>query len=224
MSALLYILGALLAAPEPPMTALLPGEEALVDVAKKDARFRLSFPYATPDNFFGRKVYAEARCFLRASVAEKMVRAQAWLDAHHPGLVLVFKDCYRPDRVQYVMWDAVKGTPKSAYVMNPKTRQGSIHSYGAAVDITLGTATEAEVDMGTPHDFLGKLAEPRHEAALLKEGKLKAEQVERRHILRNALRAGGMRSIPNEWWHFDDAPADEVMRKFRRLDVPLEAL
>lgn len=224
MSALLFILGALAAAPEPPMTALAPGEEPLVDVTKKDARFRLSFPYATDENFFGKKVYLEARCFLRASVAEKMVRAQAWLDLHHPRFVLVFKDCYRPDRVQHLMWDAVKGTPKSAYVMNPHTRQGSLHSYGAAVDVTLGTASEPEVDMGTPHDFLGKLAEPRHEAALLKEGKLTAEHLERRHILRDALRAGGMRSIPNEWWHFDDAPAEEVRRKFRRLDVPLEGL
>ncbi|MFO0723993.1 MAG: M15 family metallopeptidase [Myxococcota bacterium] len=213
------------AAPEPAIpTRLPPNEEALVDVTTLDPRWRLRLPYATEDNFFQKKVYQTPRCFLRKSVAAKMQRAQAWLDQKHPGLVLVFKDCYRPDRVQHVMWDAVKGTKKSAYVMNPGTKQGSIHSYGAAVDITLGSKDQDELDMGTPHDFLGELAEPRHEAEMLTQGKLTQAQVENRHLLRDAMRTGGMRSIPNEWWHFDDDRADAVMKKFRRLDVPLEEL
>ncbi|MCC7382399.1 MAG: M15 family metallopeptidase [Deltaproteobacteria bacterium] len=199
-------------------------EEPLVDVAKLEPRFLLDIRYATADNFFGQKVYPVARCLLRKSVAERMVRAQAWLDQHHRGLRLLFKDCYRPDRVQYVMWASVKDTPKRGYVADPTTATGSIHSYGAAVDLTLADAAGRELDLGTPYDFLGKLAEPRHETGFVAQGKLTAAQVERRHILRDAMLESGMRAIPNEWWHFNAGPPGEVRRRFSRLDVPLESV
>lgn len=182
----------------------------------------VSLPYATSDNFFGRKVYPVERCLLRARVAAKMLAAQRLLDREHPGLRLMFKDCYRPDSVQRVMWRAVAGTPKSGYVANPNTPTGSIHSYGAAVDVTLADASGRELDMGTPHDFLGKLAEPRHEARFLAEGKLSEAQLASRKILREVMRRAGMRSIPNEWWHFDDGTHAEVRARYERLDLPLE--
>jgi zinc D-Ala-D-Ala dipeptidase len=197
----------------------------LVDVPSLDQKFLIDIRYATPDNFFKKAVYSEARCLLRPSVAAKMVKAQRWLDQNHPGLRLLFKDCYRPHRVQFVLWDAVKGTEQARYVANPNTKVGSIHSYGAAVDLTLADAAGVELDMGTPYDFLGRLAEPRHEAEYLKKGTLTADQVKRRKILRRAMtEAGGMRMIPNEWWHFDELSREAILDHYQRLDFPFSAV
>jgi zinc D-Ala-D-Ala dipeptidase len=195
----------------------------LVDVRTLDPRFLLDIKYATSDNFIGKQVYPEARCLLVRSVAEKVVAAQRWLDAEHAGLRLMFKDCYRPHSVQLVMWDAVKGTPKARYVANPHTKVGSIHSYGAAVDLTLADAAGRELDMGTPYDHLGELAEPRHEAKFLGEGKLTKAQLRNRRILRTAMRESGMHGLLNEWWHFNEHAPEKIRNKYRRLDVPFSA-
>ena len=161
---------------------------ALVDVTELHPRILLDIRYATADNFFGKKVYDVARCLVRPSVGEKLLKAQRWLDAQHPDLRLLFKDCYRPHHVQKVLWEAVRGTDKSRYVANPFGKIGSLHSYGAAVDVTLADADGHELDMGTPYDFLGALAEPRHEPRLLAQGKLTSAQLARRRVLRRAMR------------------------------------
>lgn len=197
----------------------------LVDVAELDPRFRLDIRYATTDNFFGKKVYPEARCLLLREVAGQVVRAQAWLDENHAGYTLLFKDCYRPDSVQNVLWESVRGTSKARYVANPGTKTGSIHSYGAAVDLTLAGPDGEEVDMGTPYDHLGRLAEPRLEKSFLKQGKLTSAQVRHRRILRRAMmKGGGFSMIRNEWWHFNAAPARTIRKKYPRLDVPFSAV
>lgn len=198
---------------------------ALVDVAKLHPAFLLDVRYATTDNFVGKQIYPEARCLLVRPVAEKLVRAQRWLDEHHAGLRLMLKDCYRPHSAQFLLWDAVKGTPKAAYVANPHTPTGSIHSYGAAVDLTLADRDGRELDLGTPYDYLGRLAEPRHEAEYLASGKLTEAQVRDRRILRDAMKkGGGFFAIPNEWWHFDAAPKAIVRKRWHRLDVPFSAI
>lgn len=196
----------------------------LVDVAGYDTRFVIDIRYATADNFFGKAVYPEARCILLRVVAERVVRAQRYLDERHPGLRLSFKDCYRPDHVQQVLWDAVKGTERARYVANPSTPTGSIHAYAAAVDVTLADASGAELDMGTPYDHLGPLAEPRHEPRFLREGRLTEAHVRSRRILRAAMRSAGFVGLRNEWWHFNAAPAKVVRARFRRLDIPFRAV
>jgi zinc D-Ala-D-Ala dipeptidase len=201
------------------------GEEALVDVAPLHRAFQLDIKYASKDNFAKTKAYSVARCLLRESVAQKMLKAQTWLDKKHPGTFLIFKDCYRPNDVQKILWDAVKGTKMAAYVANPNSKTGSIHSYGAAVDLTLGKGKEGELDMGTAYDHLGPLAEPRHEKRFLKSGQLKAEQIKNRAVLRKSMvQIAGMKMIRNEWWHFNAASSRVVRKKFSRLNVPMETI
>ncbi len=219
------LLVALLLMARPIPTELPKGEEPLVDVQPLHPRFKIDIVYATKDNFAGVVAYPEARCVLRQSVAERMVAAQEWLDAKHPGHGLLFKDCYRPNRVQHVLWNAVKDTPKRAYVANPNTKTGSIHSYGAAVDLTLYGPDGRELDMGTEYDHLGKLAEPRHQGRFVLAGRLTRQHVANRALLRDAmLIAAKMRPIPNEWWHFNADTAKNVRAKYRRLDVPFSAI
>ncbi len=197
----------------------------LVDMAKLHPAFLFDIRYATADNFFGKKAYPVARCLLLESTAKKVVAAQRWLSQKHPGLRLLFKDCYRPDHVQALLWNAVKGTKKARYVANPKTKTGSIHSYGAAVDLTLADAKGQELDMGTPYDDLSALSQPRHEAKYLASGALTKLQIQNRRVLRQAMvKAGGMRMIRNEWWHFNEDSAKRIRGKYRRLNVPLSSV
>jgi len=207
------------------MTATAAQPVPLVDVSKLHPAFILDVRYATAENFFGKKVYPVARCLLRPEPAQKLLRAYSYLSAHHHGLRFVLKDCYRPASIQFILWDAVKGTPKSKYVANPYSRTGSMHSYGAAVDLTLADWSGKELDMGTPYDHLGELAEPRKEQQFLKQGKLTQEQINNRLKLRDAMvYGGGFKSIPNEWWHFDDGTHEEVLSRYEKLDVPLTAV
>lgn len=205
------------------LTMLAPADK-LVDVATLDSRWKLDVKYATTDNFVGKVMYSSARCFLREKPAEMLVEAQKWLDKNAKGYVLMMKDCYRPVRVQHIMWDAVKGTPKSGYVADPNSKYGSVHNYGCAVDLTIMDPKGKEVDMGTAYDFLGKLAEPRHEEEFVTEGKLKREHVTNRKILRDAMVAAGWKTIPNEWWHFNMLTGEELRAKYQPLDVPFEEL
>ena len=69
-----------------------------------------------------------------------------WLDKNEPGTYLIFKDCYRPNDVQAVLWDAVKNTKMRRYVANPHTKTGSIHSYGQR-STTLGRTGRGELPM-----------------------------------------------------------------------------
>lgn len=194
----------------------------LVDVEGLHPNFRFDLVYATPNNFAQKVIYPEARCLLRPEVAKKMVAAQQWLEQQHPGYSLLFKDCYRPHSAQFLLWEAVKGTPKTKYLATPNG-QGSVHSFGVAVDVTL-IHEGVEVDMGTIYDHLGIESEPRYEKRFLAEGVLTQRQLDHRLILRNAMRNNGMRTIPNEWWHFDELPKAEVLRRYPRLDLPFSAV
>jgi len=196
----------------------------LVDVARLEPRLVLDLRYATADNFTGKQLYPVARCLLRAPVAAQLVAAQRWLDGHHPGTLLMLKDCYRPAHVQRLMWEAVRGTKKALYVGNPDKKIGSVHTFGAAVDVTLAEGGH-ELDLGTPHDYFGTLAELRHEERYLAEGKLTQAQVDRRRLLRRAMvEGGGFKTIVSEWWHFDALQGAELAQRYRKLDVPLDAV
>ena len=196
---------------------------ALVDVATLSTKFRFDLVYATKNNFIHEKVYPVARCLIRDEVGHMLLKAQTYLDKHHPGYTLLFKDCYRPEHVQFKMWTVVKNTPQQNYVANPNNKTGSVHNYAAAVDVTLMNSAGQEVDMGTKHDHLGPLAEIRYEEKNLRRGKLTEAQIASRHILRDAMtQGGGFKTIANEWWHFDAWQGKALRRRYKKLDLPLD--
>ena len=214
--------GASSGVPAPPFPAAAAAAgPLLVDAAAALPGLRIDMPYARRDNFTGQVLYPSARCLLRPAVVAMLGRAQAQLAARDPSLGLVAKDCYRPESVQRRLWAAVRGTRRQGYVANPNGGMGSVHSYGAAVDVSLVDASGQELDLGTPYDFLGPRAEPRREAEQLAAGLLTPQQVALRAALRAAMRAAGFKSIPNEWWHFDAWRAAALRQRYRRLDVPL---
>jgi zinc D-Ala-D-Ala dipeptidase len=186
----------------------------LVDATKIVNELQVDLKYATKDNFTGQNLYGDLdRCFLHRDAAAMLAEAQDVLMTLRPDLRLHAYDCARPATVQWRMWAVVKGTPSQKYVANPKN--GSIHSYGCAIDLTIATREGKPVDMGTPYDFFGAAAHPENEAELLALGELSNDQVKNRRLLRKVMTGAGFRSISHEWWHFDCAPHAETRRRFK---------
>jgi D-alanyl-D-alanine dipeptidase len=197
------------------------GEElqraGLVDIQRLDRSLRVELKYSTTDNFMHADVYGDLdTCYLQREVAEMLVKAQTLLKMRHPGFSLKVFDGARPRRVQVIMWNIVKGTDQQKYVTSPAN--GSIHNYGSAVDLTITDAHGDDLDMGTPYDFLGELAQPRYEERFLAAGKLTKAQVERRILLRNTMISAGFTAISNEWWHFDAFSRSEAKQRYEILE------
>ena len=190
----------------------------LVDIHEVDSSIRVHLMYATPDNFTGEVLYDDLhKAFLLPEMAEKVAKAQQLLNERKPGYHLIIYDAARPLRIQRRMWDKVKGTPNSRYVSNPDRGRG-LHNYGAAVDISILDAQDQPLDMGTPVDFFGPEAHIVLEDTLVANGRLTAQQVSNRRLLRSVMCGAGLRTIPNEWWHFNLMPGSRARQTLKIIE------
>lgn len=181
----------------------------LVELVRLDSTIRLDIRYATPQNFMGRPMYAQARAFLQRPAAEAVVRVHRALRAQGYGL-LVF-DGYRPWAVTKKFWDETPPAKRS-FVANPK--KGSKHNRGCAVDLSLyDLRTGREVVMPSPYDDFTPRASSSYTGGT-------EEQRTMRALLRAAMEAEGFRVEPGEWWHFDH----RTWREYPILDIPFEKL
>jgi D-alanyl-D-alanine dipeptidase len=176
--------------------------QGLVDVQAMDPVILVDLAYASANNFLDTALYGTMQtAFLQLEAAAMLSLAQDELSRRKPDYRLLVYDAARPRRVQQKMWQRVSGTPMAPYVANPDA--GSLHNYGAAVDLTLADSSGTPLDMGTPFDFFGPLAEPRHEARFLASGALSQAQYNNRRLLREVMQYAGFQPIANEWWHFN---------------------
>lgn len=159
-----------------------------IDITRLDPTILIDIRYATANNFTKKKIYDCPRCLLRPEAARAVVQAHRALQKKGYGLKMF--DCYRPRPYQQRLWDAV---PNPDYVTPPA--KGSMHSRGAAVDLTVVDAQGNELDMGTPYDFFGPEAHTDNTS-------LPADVQANRRLLREALEAAGFSGIRTEWWHF----------------------
>ena len=146
-------------------------------------------------------------------------KAHSILKETHPDLRLLIYDGLRPRSIQWILWNTLNDVPESErsnFVANPKS--GSIHNFGAAVDLTVAHKNGTPLDMGTHYDYFGDLAFPRLEDSLIVVGDLTIEQVNNRLILRDAMTQAGFSPITTEWWHFDSFPYKETKRKFSIIE------
>lgn len=163
---------------------------AWTEIIRLDTSIKLDIRYATDNNFMKQQVYDCGRCFYRPQVAKALVRVHQSLA--DKGLGLKMFDCYRPAPYQQRLWDIL---PDARYVARPT--RGSLHSRGAAADLTLvNRRTGEELDMGTDFDYFGK-------PAYTTTTDLPAEVLENRRVLQTAMRAEGFGTIRTEWWHFN---------------------
>ncbi len=179
-------------------------ENGLVDIQVLDSSILVELRYSTTNNFVGVDVYGDLeRCYLQPEVAQKLIQAQAALEQRKSGYSLLVFDGARPLSVQQIFWDTLAKPEeiKHLYVADPK--EGSIHNYGSAVDLTIADAQAVPLDMGTEYDFFGELAYPTKENELLEAGLLTPAQIENRQLLRDVMISAGFTPINTEWWHFN---------------------
>jgi D-alanyl-D-alanine dipeptidase len=196
-----------------------------------DATIVQDIRYASPMNFTHARVpgYAVGECILLREVAEALKLVQT--DLRPRNLSLKVYDCYRPVRAvnAFINWAQKVGTregerwprtPRSELVRRGYIASSSIHSTGAAVDLTLvslpvlrgrptdpnatygpcnAISTEREpdnsVDMGTSFDCF----DPKSHTA---SGEISVEQRDNRRMLVDAMAERGFKNYAREWWHF----------------------
>ena len=150
--------------------------------------FSFDMRYATTNNFLKAKVYDCAECYTRVKTAKALIRANKVFMTM--GYRIQFFDCYRPNSVQYKMWELF---PNPQYVANPV--KGSIHNKGGAVDITLIDFDGKKLDMGTDFDFFGENTYTNNE-------NISQEAQNNRKYFVNLMDKYGFENYHKEWWHF----------------------
>lgn len=181
-------------------------DQGLVNIQEIDGEILVDLKYSSTDNFFGEDVYGILEnAYLQKPPAEALKKANQSLIGTHPNLRLLIYDAARPLSIQIILWDKLDTIPprnRKNFVADPK--DGSIHNYGCAVDLTLfDLKTNQALDMGTNYDFFGPLAYPRLEERMLVEGKLTFTQITNRKLLRDLMNSVGFDAITSEWWHFN---------------------
>jgi D-alanyl-D-alanine dipeptidase len=192
----------------------------LVNIQELDSTLLVELKYSSIDNFMKKDVYGDLEtCYLRRIPAQMLVNANIILKTEHPELRLLIYDGLRPRSIQWTLWNTLSDVPekeRTNFVADPRT--GSIHNFGAAVDLTVTEKNGRPLDMGTHYDYFGDLAFPRLEDSLVVVGDLKQEQVNNRLILRHAMTEAGFSPITTEWWHFDSFPYKETKTKFTIIE------
>jgi D-alanyl-D-alanine dipeptidase len=166
----------------------------LVEVTDLDDTFVIELRYATEDNFTGCRIYSQSRCFLVRGTAEKLIAANR--EFAEMGYRLKIWDAYRPSSAQRTLWELV---PDPAFVANPE--RGSIHSRGAAVDVTLVDDDGNELPMPTGFDDFSEKAAIDYDGCTEDEAK-------NRDLLAEVMVRNGFVQIQSEWWHFADSQAN----------------
>ena len=194
-------------------------DAGLVNVKDLDSTIQVDLKYSSTDNFLGIDVYGDLEnCYLQPDVAKKLAVAQAALKKQYPYYRLIVYDGARPRSIQQVMWDTiqVEERERPKYLSNPK--YGSLHNFGAAVDVSIVNEEGMPLDMGTPYDHFSELAYPEREEEMLSEGRLTQRQVLNRELLRSVMTEAGFFNIQTEWWHFNSCYREEARTKYEMLE------
>jgi D-alanyl-D-alanine dipeptidase len=164
--------------------------EPLVEIASVDPTILINLRYATARNLFGHPIYPPgARAVIRASVAQRLKVAQAYLRARGYGLEIW--DAFRPFNAQGALWAFAQS---AKFVADPENGH-ALHTWGVAVDATLVDAKGHEVPM--PSDFDAFTAA----AALHYKGNDPAVAANLNMLL-HGMGAAGFKGMHTEWWHF----------------------
>jgi zinc D-Ala-D-Ala dipeptidase len=180
--------------------------------------------YATDDNFMHRILYDTLKTvYVQKAVAERLAKCQELLTSIDSSLHLLVYDGVRPLSVQWEMWTALDTIPaaeRGKFVSNP--RNGSVHNYGAAVDLTICKTDRKPLDMGAGYDDIRKIAYPSLEAQFIASGELTKKHIANRQLLRKVMRSQRFIGIPSEWWHFNAHVRAVVKAKYKIVLNELE--
>ncbi len=161
----------------------------LVEITPESHGVILALAYGTDANFTGKPVYARQACYLHRD-AEPFLRRTVELAAAQ-GLGVRIFDGFRPSEAQWVLWNH---TPDPEFLADP--RQGSNHSRGTAVDLTLTDRDGHGLEMGTPFDSFT----PRSHHA---DTDVSITAQKNRFLFLGLMTAAGWGFNPREWWHYE---------------------
>ncbi len=168
-----------------------PTYDNLVDIKSVDPTILVELRYATAQNITGHALYpADMPALVRPSTAARLVKVQNYLRAHH--YCLKIWDAYRPQAAQIELWQQ---SHDGAFVADPQAGNGSLHSWGVAVDATLVDEQGHGVSMPTQFDEFTTSARLRYHGD---------DPAVKFHLkmLQHAMRLGGFYGMRTEWWHF----------------------
>ncbi len=194
-------------------------ESGLIDIDDYESGIKVDLKYSTNDNFLGMNIYSGFnKCYLQKDVCDKLINAQRYLIEINNVYGLLVYDAVRPRSIQQLMWDTIDVPlhEKGKYVANPK--YGSLHNFGAAVDVTIIDEDGIELDMGTEFDYFGEKAYPVAEAKLLQSGELNENQINNRKLLRKVMHKAGFFNIQTEWWHFNSCTRSQAYKKYKIIE------
>lgn len=163
----------------------------LLDIQSVDPSIVVELRYASPNNITGHALYPHGtRALVRPEVAQRLAIAQRFLRQHGRGLKIW--DAYRPRSVQVQLWRAA---PADAYIADPETANGSLHTWGVAVDATLVDSRNKPIPMPTDFDELTP-------AAMLFYRGANQRIQSNLALLQAAMGSAGFYGHLLEWWHF----------------------
>ena len=192
--------------------------EGLIDVQKYDENIKVDLVNSDSNrNFFGKDFYdGLKRCYVRKELAVKLSGASKILKGINKSYFLMVYDGARPRSVSQQMFDQLKNTPLKKYVADPKF--GSMHNYGAAVDVVIVDEKEMEIDMGLNPFRKNKLQLVKLLYDMKAKKNLTEEQNKNRNLLRNVMTKAGFYPIEIEWWHFEIERKEIIRKKFRIIE------
>lgn len=147
----------------------------------------LELRYASKNNFTGKAIYKNSKCFLHEAAIPLLEKAIIFADQQ--GFSLKIFDAFRPQAAAQALWDFC---PNPMYVADPK--KGSHHTRGVAIDLTLIDKSGVELPMGTPFDDFTDMS---HHSAVLPK-----EIAANRFLLLGIMMSSGWDFYLNEWWHY----------------------
>ncbi len=188
----------------------------LVDVQTVDPTIRVKLVNSdSGDNYFGEDFYdGLEKAYLQKPVAKKLARAQKILKKKHPTYSLLIMDAARPHAVSVAMYEKMKGTRFEKYVANPK--RGSMHNYGAAVDLTIVDGDGDLLDMGFIPFYKSKIGVALSYLFSSKD-KLSKDQRANRTLLKRVMLTAGFKPLSHEWWHFNGFEKKVIRKRFRMI-------
>lgn len=190
--------------------------DTLVPVDFYNTAIYWDLKYASTNNFMHRKLYDTLnKPLIQIAIARKLAKCQEYLASINADYHLLIYDALRPLSVQWEMWNALDTIPvidRVKFVSNPAN--GSVHNYGAAVDITICNNNKTPLDMGAGYDDIRKIAYPSLENEFLKSGELTKKHIANRQLLREVMHQQNFRNIPTEWWHFNAATRSTIKRNY----------
>jgi D-alanyl-D-alanine dipeptidase len=185
-----------------------PKYDNLVDIKSVDPTILVDLRYASPHNLTGRALYPPGLpALVRPTTAARLAQAQKILRARGYGLKLW--DAYRPMAAQMELWQR---THDGTFVADPLDGNGSLHTWGVAVDATLVDAAGRDVAMPSGFDEFTPAAKLHYNGP---------DPAVKWHlkILVHAMKLAGFYGMRSEWWHFVDVDWKKFapMREARKI-------